>query len=203
MHKKLMFSLLAVAVACVAAGSAFAAGKFNKVIGVGDAAPDWTEVGGVDGAKHSLKDYKDAKVVVQVFTCNKCPVAVAYEDRLVEIARDYKDKGVKLVAINCNNADADKLPKMKERATAKGFNFDYLYDSGQASGRAYGAKVTPEVFVLDANRKVIYMGAIDDNWQAADGVKKAYLRDAIDAALAGKAPEITETKAQGCGIGYE
>lgn len=202
MQKKLIFSLLALVVAC-AAGSAYAAGKFNKVIGVGDAAPDWSEIAGVDGSNHSLKDYKDAKVVVQIFTCNKCPVAVAYEDRLVEIARDYKDKGVKVVAINCNNATADKMDKMKERATAKGFTFDYLYDPGQKSGRAFGAKVTPEVFVLDANRKVVYMGAIDDSWDSPDNVKKAYLRDAIEAALAGKAPEITETKAQGCGIGYE
>ena len=201
MQKKLMFSLLALAVAC-AAGSAYGAGKFNKVLGVGDAAPDWADVAGVDGANHSLKDYKDAKVVVQIFTCNKCPVAIAYEDRLVEIARDYKDKGVKLVAINCNNADADKLPKMKERATAKGFTFDYLYDPGQKSGKAFGAKVTPEVFVLDANRKIVYMGKIDDSWESPSDVKKAYLRDAIEAALAGKAPEVTETKAEGCGIGY-
>jgi peroxiredoxin len=187
-------------VAC-AAGSAFAAGKFNKVLGVGDAAPDWAEVAGIDGSNHSLKDYKDAKVVVQIFTCNECPVAVAYEDRLVEIARDYKDKGVKLVAINCR--DSEKLPKMKERSVAKGFTFDYLSDPSQKAGRAYGAKVTPEVFVLDANRKVVYMGAIDDNWESASDVKKAYLRDAIEAALAGKAPEVTEMKAMGCLITYD
>ncbi|MBI2823815.1 MAG: thioredoxin family protein [Planctomycetia bacterium] len=203
MRKNLAFPLVAVMVVALASGAALAAGKFNKVVGVGDVAPDWSDAAGIDGKKHSLTDYKDAKVVVEVFTCNKCPVAQAYEDRLVEIQRDYKAKGVTLVAINCNNVDADKLPAMKERAEKKGFNFDYLYDASQTSGRAYGAKVTPEVFVLDGKRKIVYQGLIDDSWMDPNGVKHAYLRDALDAVLAGRTPDVQETKAVGCGIAYE
>jgi len=169
---------------------------------VGDAAPDWTGLPGVDGKQHSLNDYRQAKLLVLVFTCNHCPVAKAYEDRLVELQKDYQAKGVQLIAINVNNLPADRLDKMQERAKAKGFNFPYLYDSSQASGHAYGARVTPHVFVLDAQRKIAYVGAIDDS-QAVDNVKAGYLRDALDALLAGSQPAKAKTNAFGCGIKYE
>ena len=120
-----------------------------------------------------------------VFTCNHCPVARAYEDRLVALQKDYEPKGVQFVAVNVNNIPADRLDKMKKRAKAKGLQFPYLYDSTQKIGHDYGATVTPHVFVLDKDRKIAYMGAVDDNMQV-DKVKKHYLRNALDASLAGK-----------------
>lgn len=174
----------------------------KKSLEVGDPAPAWSKLEGVDGKKHSLADLKEAKAVAVVFTTNHCPVAKAYEDRLVALHKQYADKGVALVAINVNNNEADRLPKMKERAEEKGFQFDYLYDSSQKIGRAFGATVTPHAFLLDGNRKVVYMGAIDDN-QDEDKVENHYLKDAIDAVLAGNAPEPATTKQFGCGIQYE
>ena len=124
----------------------------HKPLSVGDPAPAWEGLIGVDDQKHSLGEHADAKAVVVVFTCNHCPVAQAYEDRIVEIASDYKDKGVDVVAINVNNMEADKLPAMKERAEERGFKFDYLYDPSQEIGRAFGATVTPHAFLLDGEQ---------------------------------------------------
>jgi thiol-disulfide isomerase/thioredoxin len=187
----------------VAAAVAFmAAGCFAAKLNVGDAGPDWSGIAGVDGKDHSLADYKNAKLVVVVFTCNHCPVAVAYEDRLVALQKEYKGKGVQFVAINCNNIAGDRLDDMKKRAKDKGFNFPYLHDSTQKSGRDYDAKVTPHVFLLDKARKVAYMGAIDDNMNA-EKVKTKYLADALDALLDGKEPPKTSTPPTGCSIKYE
>ena len=169
---------------------------------IGDTAPDWTGIIGVDDSRHSLSDYKDAKLAVVVFTCNHCPVAQAYQDRLIALQKDYESKGVRLIAVNVNNIDEDKLDKMKERAKSKGFNFPYLYDSTQKIGHDYGATTTPHVFVLDKNRKLAYMGGVDDNMKA-EAVKKHYLRDAIDALLDGKTPPETVTKHLGCAIKYD
>lgn len=169
---------------------------------IGQQGPAFNGLEGVDGKTHSLDEYADAKLVVLVFTCNHCPVAQAYQDRLIELAEDYQGKGVQVVAINVNNMEADKLPAMKERAAEKGFNFPYLYDPSQEIGREYGATVTPHVFVLDQNRKVAYMGSVDDN-QNPDNVTQHYLRDALDALLAGQTPETTSTKQFGCGIKYD
>jgi peroxiredoxin len=176
--------------------------KDEKGVKVGDKAPAWKELAGTDDKKHSLEDLKKAKAVAIVFTCNTCPVAVAYEDRLIKLASDYKDKGVAVVAINVNKDDRNNLDAMKERAEKKGFTFAYLTDPSQQSGRDYGATVTPHVFLLDRERKIAYIGAIDDNMNA-DEVKQHGLKDAIDAVLAGKAPEVTTTKQFGCGIRYE
>lgn len=190
--------LAALVVGFMVAGCAQAVAEVK----IGDAAPDFKDIIGIDDKTHSLADYKDAKVIVVVFTCNHCPVAVAYEDRLVKFQSDYKDKGVQLIAINVNNLPADRLDKMKERAAAKGFNFPYLYDSTQKVGRDFGAKVTPHIFVLDGQRKVAYMGAFDSS-QNESKVEKHYLRDAVDALLAGKTPSEPVTKQFGCGIKYE
>ncbi len=169
---------------------------------IGDKAPDWSGIIGVDDKTHSLSDYAKAKIVVIVFTCNHCPVAVAYEDRLIAIQKDYKAKGVQLVAINVNNIPDDRLDRMKVRAEEKGFNFPYLYDSSQKTGRDYGATCTPHVFVLDQDRKVAYMGAIDDNNNPKQ-VKHHYLRDALDALLAGKKPPKEVTQQRGCSIKWD
>jgi peroxiredoxin len=169
---------------------------------IGAAAPDFKGIVAVDGKPHALADFKDAKLVVLVFTCNHCPVAQAYQDRLIALQKDYGPKGVRVVAINVNNLPADRLEEMKKRAKQKNFNFPYLYDSTQKVGHAYGATVTPHVFVLDPQQKIVYMGAIDDNIKAGE-VKKHFLRDAVDALLAGKKPPAEVTKQFGCGIAYE
>ena len=173
-----------------------------KEFGLGDPAPEWKDLMGVDDQKHSFKDLADAKAVAVVFTCNHCPVAQAYEDRIIELAGDYQDKGVKFVAINVNNLDQDKLPAMKTRAEEKDYQFPYLYDPSQKIGRAFGATVTPHAFLFDGKHKLAYVGAIDDNMEA-DKVEQQYLREAIDAVLAGKEPETASTKPVGCGIQYE
>lgn len=169
---------------------------------IGDAAPDFSGIIGIDDQKHALADYKDAKLIVLVFTCNHCPVAVAYEDRLVALQNDYKAMGVQIVAVNVNNLPADRLDQMKIRAEKKGFNFPYLYDETQKMGHDYGATVTPHVFVLDGQRKIAYIGAIDDS-QNPEKVTTHYLRDALDALLAGKEPPKTVTRQFGCSIKYE
>jgi peroxiredoxin len=177
------------------------ASKFNEVLSVGEKAPDFSAVPGIDEKKHGLGEYKDAKAVVVIFTCNHCPVAVAYEDRMVALQKEFKKQGVQFVAICSNSEDEDTLPKLKERAEEKKFNFPYLHDDGQKVGRKYGAAVTPHVFLLDRKRNIAYMGAIDDNMNA-EKVAKHYLSDAIKAVLAGKQPETTETRQFGCGIQY-
>lgn len=174
----------------------------QKKLAIGDRAPEWNNLAGVDDKQHSLGEHANAKAVVVVFTCNHCPVAVAYEDRLVAIASDYAAKGVDVVAINVSNMESDKLPAMKERAEEKGFKFDYLYDPSQEIGRAYSAAVTPHVFLLDGDRNIAYVGAIDDN-MSEEKATKHYLRDAIDAVLAGSKPQVDSTKPVGCGIQYE
>jgi peroxiredoxin len=173
-----------------------------KKLAVGDAAPEWKDLKGADDKGHGLKDLAKAKAVVVVFTCDHCPVAKAYEGRLGEFAKEYKDKGVELVAVNVSLGEADNPEKMKGLLKEKGFNFTYLLDPSQDLGRAYGATVTPHVFVLDGKRKVAYMGAFDDEMSVKD-VKKHYVRDAVDAVLAGKKPEVAVSKQFGCGITYE
>jgi thiol-disulfide isomerase/thioredoxin len=195
-------ALLAMTEVPTYAGDSTAPAAEKKGVAVGDAAPEWKDLEGVDGEKHSLSQLADAKAIVVVFTCNHCPVAQAYEDRLIELAADYKEKGVELVAINVNNIDDDKLPAMKERAQEKGFEFEYLYDPSQEIGRAFGATVTPHAFLVDGDGKLVYAGAIDDQMEVAK-VEKQFLRDAIDAVLAGSQPEIASQKPMGCGIQYE
>jgi len=140
------------------------AGEFNKKLTVGDAAPAWTDLPGIDGKNHSLSDLKDKDVVIVIFTCNSCAVAVAYEDRIIAFAKKHagQDSKVAVVAINVNVIEEDRLPKMKERAKEKGFHFSYLFDETQKIARDYGAVYTPEFFVLNKERKVVYMGAMDE-----------------------------------------
>jgi peroxiredoxin len=192
-----MFTLLLAAAALLPTNAVLAAG-----VKIGDPAPDFTGIIGIDDKEHSLSNFKDAKLVVLVFTCNHCPVAAAYEERLVALQNDYKAEGIQVVAVNVNNIEADRLDKMKQRAEARKFTFLYLYDPSQKMGHDYGATVTPHVFLLDQQRKVAYMGAVDDK-QNSDQVKKTYLRNALDALLDGKGPPETVTKQFGCGIQYE
>jgi peroxiredoxin len=195
----LLSAIVAASLAAAAAG-----GEYNDVLSIGDAAPAWAGLPGVDGKQHSLADLKTRDVVVVVFTCNSCPYAVDYEDRLIAFAGKHAgaDGKVALVAINVNKIEEDNLPNMKERAAEKGFNFPYLYDETQQIGRAYGATRTPEFYVLDKARKIVYMGGMDDNSNAAE-VKTHHLAAAVDAALSGKKPATAETLPIGCTVRYE
>jgi peroxiredoxin len=189
-------------VGCWIAASGAKESQFNEVVSVGEKAPNFSGLPGVDGKQHGLSEYKQAKTVVVVFTSNPCPVAVAYEDRLVALAKEYSKRGVQVVAICANYEAGNSLDELKERAERKKFNFPYLRDEAQETGRAYGASKTPHVFLLNGERKIAYMGAIDDNEVPAK-VSKHYLRDAIDAVLSGKEPATKETQQFGCSIRYK
>jgi len=169
---------------------------------IGDTAADFS-LKNVDGKMVSLSDYDDAKGYIVTFTCNHCPYAVMYEDRLIELHNTYAPKGYPVVAINPNDPAAnaeDGFPEMQERAEQKGFPFAYLFDDGQKIYPKYGATKTPHVFLLDSNRKVKYIGAIDDSPRDADAVEVKYLEDAITALENGKNPDPATTKAIGCSI---
>ncbi len=187
--------------ACTATTVLAKESQFNEQLSIGEQAPTFSDLPGIDGKKHSLSDFK-AKAMVVVFTSNRCPVAQAYDDRLVALQKEYGPRGGELVAV-CSNFEAGSdLATMTEYAKSKNYNFPYLRDDEQKTGRAYGASHTPHVFLLDGNRKIAYMGAIDDNETPAK-VTKHYLKDAIDSLLAGKQPATKETQPSGCGIRYK
>jgi len=172
-------------------------------VSVGNPAPGFSGLCGVDGKSYSLEDFKDKKVVVVIFSCNHCPTVKAYEDRMVAIQRDYARKGVTLVAINPNDEKSypeDGFEEMVVRAREKGFNFPYLRDQDQSVARAWGPQRTPEVFVLDKRRIVRYHGCIDDDVNEPQRVRRHYLREAIAALLARKPVPTPETEPVGCTV---
>ena len=157
---------------------------------------------GTDGKTHSLADYKGKKGVAVIFTCNACPYAKAFEDRINKLAKEYQPKGIAFLAINPNDpgrVPEDSYEEMIARAVEKNYSLPYLYDSTSAVGLAYGAKVTPHVFLLDSSFTLVYRGRVEDD---ADPKKvKSYdLKNAMDALLAGKKIKVAETKAFGCSI---
>jgi len=182
------------------------AGEFNKVISVGQKAPSFAGIPAVMGAKEASLDLNNlAKddVVVLVFLANHCPVVTAYEDRIIDFANDYKNKGVKVVGVCVDVVnEQDKLPGIKQRVKEKGYTFVYGYDDSQEVGKAYGATNTPQFVVIDKDKTIRYTGAMDDNQNEAKATKQ-YLRDAVDAVLKGDSPEVKETRAVGCGIRYK
>ncbi len=198
--RSLVFVSLNIALLAVFAGPARAA-KFNRKVDVGQPAPKFVGLIGIDGKPHSLDDYKSAKVIVIAFTCNHCPVAQMYEDRFIRFANVQKKRGVVFVAISSSLLPPDSLDKMRERATQKGFDFPYLSDPTQEIGKAYGATVTPQLFVLDRERNIAYMGKFDDDIEP-EKVQRSYVREAVHALLNGKRPDPSETRATGCGIEY-
>jgi len=179
------------------------AGKYNSVLTPGKEAPGFLNLPGVDGKRHSISDYRMAKVKVLVFTCNSCPYAVDYEDRLNEFQKKYCQSGkVALIAINSNLTPADSMQKMKLRAKEKNFRFDYLFDESQQLAEKYGALRTPEFYVLDVRNQVVYMGAFDDNTKT-DQVKQKYVENAVQAVLNGNEIGKAETPPIGCLIRFK
>jgi peroxiredoxin len=196
--------LLAVVVlACTL--SAFTIKTEGKGYEIGDIATDFS-LENIDGNMVSLADFKDAKGFIVVFTCNTCPYAVAYEDRVEALNKKYADKGYPVIAIMPNNTDVkpgDSMEAMKARAKAKGFTFPYLMDEGQKVYPRYGATKTPHVYILEKTKKgneVKYIGAIDDNYKDASAVNDKYVENAVDALLQGKEVEVNRTRAIGCSI---
>ena len=178
-------------------------GQFNKDKSIGDAAPQWQDLPGVDGEKHSLADLASKDVVVVVFTCNSCPYAVDVENRLIALHEQLAAAGNGALVAICSNANKeDTLEEITARAKERNFEFAYLHDDEKASlANAFGARRTPEFFVLDRERKIVYMGALDDSPEGKN-IREKYVEKAIEAALAGKVPEVTETPPVGCLIRF-
>ena len=178
-----------------------AATSLAQGLAVGDTAPDFA-LTGTDDATHSLANDAGERGAVVVFTCNHCPYSVAYEDRLVALQTELAEQGYALIAINPNDPDVkpeDSFAAMKVRAAEKGFNFPYLVDEGQRVYPAWGATRTPHFFVVDAERTVRYIGALDNNTDPAK-VTERFLADALAAIAAGEEPDPATTKAIGCSI---
>ncbi len=180
------------------------------VLEIGKPAPDFS-LPGIDGKTHALKDFKDAKILVVIFTANHCPDARAAAPRMAELQARYKDRGVAVVAISGNDHKAlrpdelgyspygDSFEEMKPFATENGWTFPYLYDGEtQAVTRAYGAQATPHAFVFDEQRVLRYSGRIDDMKRKFGPLDKGPVVDAIEALLAGKEVEVKTTVALGC-----
>lgn len=178
--------------------------KINPTSGyqVGDKADDF-QLKNFNGEVVSLADYTEAKGYIVIFTCNTCPYAVAYEDRIIELHKVYGEVGYPVIAINPNDPAikaGDSVAAMKKRANEKDFPFEYLFDESQTVFPKFGATRTPHVFLLDKDRVVKYIGAIDDNSQDASAVKVKYVEEAIAALQKGENPKPSFTKAVGCGI---
>ena len=189
----------------------FALAEDVETLPIGSSAPDFNLLG-IDGQYHSLKSYDYADILVLIFTANHCPTAEAYEDRIIRLVDDYKNKGVAFVAISSNNPEAvrldelgytdlsDSFEEMKQRAKDKNFNFPYLYDGDEQNAlRDYGPTSTPHVFVLDKKRKCRFTGRIDDEEDPAK-VTSHDLRNAIEAIKAGKPVPLEVTKTFGCSM---
>lgn len=171
---------------------------------IGDSILDFT-LPGVDGKTYSLSSFEKGKPIAVIFWCNHCPYVQAWEDRMIRIGNEFKDK-VHFVLINANDPKKypeDSFDNMKRRAQQKGYPFPYLFDETQEVARKYGAQRTPEVFLFDQKWKLVYHGAIDDNWEDERKVRSTYLRDAILAVLENRKPPVEETQPVGCTVKWK
>ena len=173
-------------------------------VSIGEVAPDFS-LPDTRGTRWSVADYDGAPATVLVFTCNHCPYALAWQDRIADVARDYAARGVRVLAINANDSDRyprDSLEAMRERVSREDWPMPYLHDATQAVAREYGAKVTPDVYVLDAEGRLRYRGAPDSDYDRPEE-RAEWLREALDAVLAGAIVERPETKPVGCSIKWK
>jgi thiol-disulfide isomerase/thioredoxin len=183
----------------------------NNPLALGAPIPEFKNLPAVGGRAYGWEDFKNLKILVVVFSCNHCPYVQAYEDRMIALQRDYASKGLQLVAINSNETahyPEDNFSEMVTRAMTKGFNFPYLRDEDQSAADAFGATHTPEFFVFamrggEARQRLEYHGRMDDNYQNPAQVSRHYVREAIDALLAGKRVGETETHSIGCTIKWK
>lgn len=207
MNYNKLFNSTALLVAVLALTFLFVRATNENGYAVGDEAKDF-ELKNIDGKMVSLAGMEEAKGYIVTFTCNHCPYAKLYEDRLIALHNEFAEKGYPVVAINPNVATQpdDNFEKMIERAKEKAFPFVYLSDEDQSIAKMYGATKTPHVYVLSKNAgklKVEYIGAIDDNPKSADQVSQTYVADAVNALLAGKKVDKKEAKAVGCSIKWK
>lgn len=175
----------------------------STMVPLGSACPDFT-LPGVDGRLWSLRDFHCPALLVVVM-CNHCPYVQAIDDRLNDLAKDYRDRCA-VVAINANDAVAypeDSFEAMRQRAAAKGYVFPYLWDEEQSAARRLGATCTPDFFLYDAHRRLVYRGRLDDNWKDAARVTRRDLREAVDAALEGGDPLDPQFPSMGCSIKWK
>jgi peroxiredoxin len=186
----------------------FTATKFESGYKVGDRVEDF-KLKNIDGKMVSMSDYKDAKGLIVIFTCNHCPFSIAYEDRIIDIHKRYATKGYPVIAINPNDAKVqpeDSFDKMKERAKKKKFPFAYLHDETQEIAKRFGATRTPHVYLLSKKENeyiVEYIGAIDDNSNEPQNVKTKYLENALNELIEAKPVSQNLTKAIGCTIKWK
>jgi peroxiredoxin len=175
-------------------------------LAIGDAAP-MTDVKmkNVDGRELTIGGVKGAKGTLVVFSCNHCPWAKAWEGRIVELGNAYPKRGIGVIVINSNDPTAyeeDAYPAMQQRARQRGMKYPYVVDATSGVARAYGATRTPEAFLFDAKGRLVYHGTVDDNAHEPDKVAHRYLRDALEAVVAGQELTVKETKALGCSIKF-
>ncbi|HEV8198879.1 MAG TPA: thioredoxin family protein [Candidatus Polarisedimenticolia bacterium] len=205
MKQSLALVSLAVLVAAFAVAPLFAQDA-PKPLAIGGAIPMADQkMKNVDGKEIAVADVKGAKGTLVVFTCNACPYARAWEDRIVALGNEYKSKGIGVIAVNANDPEKvaeDGYDQMKTRAQDKHFGFPYVVDATSGLAKAYGASRTPEAFLFDAQGKLVYHGTIDDNAQDPEKVSSRYLSDALAAVSSGKDVPVKETKAMGCGIKF-
>lgn len=176
----------------------------TNMLKLGSQAPDFN-LPSVDGKNYTLKSFSGKKGLIVIFSCNHCPYVQAYEERIKLIQKDY-EKDIYVVAISSNediNYPEDSFEEMKKRAEQKKFNFPYLRDETQQIAETYGATHTPEIFLFDKKRELVFHGKIDDNWQDEKSVVTKYLRNAINEMLAGKKISVPETFTIGCTIKWK
>ncbi|MFZ5805294.1 MAG: thioredoxin family protein [Acidobacteriota bacterium] len=193
--------VLAVLLVAMALGPAWA-------LKPGDSLPESVanvKMKGVDGKEVTLKELMGPKGLLVIFSCNHCPWVKAWQARMVALGNEYSQKGVGVVAVNSNDVTAypdDDMEHMIAQAKEHGYRFPYVMDTTSDVARAFGATRTPEAFLFDAQGKLVYHGAIDDNAEKPQEVKKTYLADALAAVVAGKPVPVAETKALGCSIKF-
>jgi len=207
MKKVLSLSFALAALAALVISATLPDAPTGDGLKIGDKAPDFN-LKGVDNTMHSFDNIKDSngktpKGYIVVFTCNTCPFAVMYEDRIIELNKKMSMMGYPVIAIQPNDPavkKGDSFGAMQTRAKEKGFSFLYLFDEGQKVYPQYGASRTPEFYVLDKNRVLRYTGALDDNAEDASAVTVNYVEKAVKSIESGLAPDPSKTKAIGCGI---
>lgn len=178
---------------------------YSTMMELGTLAPDFM-LPATDGKTYRLASFADCPALLVVFSCNHCPYAQAVEDRLIRIGREFIPRGLGMVLINSNDAAEypdDSFEAMTRRANAKEYPFPYLHDESQEVARAYHAACTPDPFLFDAERRLVYRGRIDDNWKEPDQVTRRDLRDAIEAVLTGRPVPAEQFASLGCNIKWK
>jgi peroxiredoxin len=176
-----------------------------ETLKIGSVAPGFN-LPAIDGHNYTLEDSPIGKGFLVIFSCNHCPYVRAYENRIKKLTSDYSPKGLSVFAINSNDSDQyedDSFENMKIRAAEMNFNFPYLRDEDQNIARAYGASHTPEIFLFNNQKKLVFHGKIDDNWRDETKVRSTYLKDAIEELIAGKEISVPETFTIGCTIKWK